>query len=100
MGLSIPSSETLGRWPWFVRFVLGCCLAVGAVTATMAVTQLRPFPLFLAFPTVILGSWFLGMSGAIGCALMNVVLVDSPLTRSQFHFYQGNAAHQVKLAAF
>src|SRR3974390_2595402 len=100
MVLNIPSSETLGRWPWFVRFALGCFLALGAVTATTEIVQLRHLSLILAFPTVILGAWFLGMSGAIGCALMEVVLENSLLTRSELNFYGGNATQQIKLATF
>ncbi|HKD62201.1 MAG TPA: ATP-binding protein [Terracidiphilus sp.] len=100
MVLHFPSSETLGRWPWFVRFALGCFLAMGAVTATTAITQLRHLSLILVFPTVILGAWFLGMSGAVGCALMDVVLVNWLFARSELSFYEGNATQLVKLATF
>ena len=100
MALSFPTSEKLGRLPWFVRFLFGCCMAGGAVALTSAIGPLRAFPLLLAFPTVILAAWFMGMWGAAGCALMNIALVDAFLTRTQFRFATGNASQQVRLGAF
>jgi PAS domain S-box-containing protein len=76
MALRIPSSAALERWPWFIRFFLGCCLAIGVVTLTTSIPQLRPLPLVLALPTVVLAAWFLGMSGAAGCAFTDVVLFE------------------------
>ena len=100
MALKIPSSEAMSRLPWFVRFLFGCCMASGAVALTSAITPLRSFPLLLAFPTVILAAWFLGMWGATGCALTDIVLVDAFLTRTQFRFSTGNASEDVRLGAF
>ena len=96
----IPSSDSMAKLPWFARFLMGCCLASGAVALTSAIIPLRSFPLLLAFPTVILAAWFLGMWGAAGCALTDVALVDGFLTRAQFRFSTGNASQEVRLAAF
>lgn len=96
----IPSSDSMGKLPWFVRFLMGCCLASGAVALTSAIAPLRSFPLLLAFPTVILAAWFLGMWGAVGCALIDVALVDAYLTRAQFRFITGNASQELRLATF
>jgi hypothetical protein len=57
------------RLPWAARALLGCVTAGIAVALTYSIPPLRAFPLLLAFPTVILSAWFLGMSGGIFCAL-------------------------------
>ncbi len=100
MLFSIPSSQTVGRLPWIVRFLLGCLLACGAVALTSEIPPLRSFPLLLAFPTVILAAWYLGMWGAAGCALTDVVLVDAFLTRAQFRFSESDGSQQIRLAVF
>lgn len=75
-------------------------MAIGAVGLTSEITSLRTFPLLLAFPTVILAAWFLGMWGAAGCALTEVALIDAFLTRAQFRFSTGNTSEEIRLAAF
>ena len=100
MALGIPNSERMGRLPWFVRFLLGACMASVAVALTTAVPTLRAFPLLLAFPSVVLAAWYLGMWGAMGCALMDVGLVDAFLTRSQLRFSTGNVSEEIRLATF
>ncbi|HMG86835.1 MAG TPA: ATP-binding protein [Terracidiphilus sp.] len=100
MAISFPSSERMGRLPWFVRFPLGCLLACGAIEITSSIAPLRSFPLLLSFPTVILAAWFLGMWGATGCALMDVALVDAFLTRSQFRFSTGNVSQELRMGMF
>jgi PAS domain S-box-containing protein len=100
MAISFPSSERMGRLPWFVRFLLGCLLACGAIELTSSIAPLRSFPLLLSFPTVILAAWFLGMWGAAGCALMDVALVDAFLTRSQFRFSTGNVSQELRMGMF
>src|ERR1700743_1928628 len=100
MPLKIPNSDSMARWPWFVRFLLGCFLAAGAVELTAAIGPLKAFPLLLAFPTVILAAWFLGMWGAAGCALTDVALVDAFLTRAQLRFATGNSSEMMRLAMF
>jgi PAS domain S-box-containing protein len=100
MKLHIPNSEAIGKLPWFIRFLFGCCMACGAVALTSAIVPLRHFPLILAFPTVVLSAWYLGMWGAAGCALMDVALVDAFLTRAQFRFSTGNAAQELRLFIF
>jgi PAS domain S-box-containing protein len=61
---------------------------------------LRSFPLLLAFPTVILSSWFLGMWGGVSCALTEASLVDSYFTKSQLRFSLGSAPQEMRLAVF
>jgi PAS domain S-box-containing protein len=100
MANRFPSSERMARLPWFIRILLGFCMASGAVALTSATIPLRAFPLLLAFPTVILAAWFLGMWGAAGCAVMDVVLVNGFLTRDQFQFSTGNVSQEVRLATF
>ncbi len=100
MSVSFPSSERMGRLPWPVRLLLGCLMAIGVVALTSEVAPLRAFPLLLAFPTVILAAWFLGLWGAAGCALTVVVLVDEFLTRTQFKFSTGNFSQELRLAIF
>lgn len=100
MVLRIPNSESMSRLPGVVRFLLGCLLGIGAMALTSAIGPFRSFPLLLAFPTVILSAWFLGMGGAAGCALTDVVVVDIFLTRSQFQFSNGNPSEKLRMAAF
>ena len=100
MAISFPSSERMGRLPWYVRFLLGCLMACGAIELTSSIAPLRSFPLLLSFPTVILAAWFLGMWGAAGCALTEVALVDAFLTRSQFRFSTGNVSEELRLGMF
>ncbi len=75
-------------------------MATGAVTLTSAIAPLRSFPLLLAFPTVVLSAWFLGMWGAAGCALIDVTLVDAFLTKTQSRFSTGNVTQEIRLAMF
>ncbi len=100
MAISFPSSERMGRLPWYVRFLLGCLMACGAIELTSSIAPLRSFPLLLSFPTVILAAWFLGMWGAAGCALTDVALVDAFLTRSQFRFSTGNVSQELRMGMF
>ena len=100
MMFSIPGSQSMGRLPWLVRALLGCFMAMGVVALTSEIAPLRSFPLLLSFPTVILAAWFLGMWGAAGCALTDVVLVDAFLTRSQFRFSAGNVSQEIRLITF
>ena len=92
--------DAIERLPWFVRFLLGCCMACVAVGLTSAIAPLRAFPLLLAFPAVVLAAWFLGIWGAVGCALIDVVLVDAFLTKAQVRFTTGNANQELRLALF
>jgi PAS domain S-box-containing protein len=100
MSMKLPSASAIERLPWFVRALLGLCTAVLAVGLTYAIHPLRAFPLLLAFPTVVLSSWFLGMWGGVACALADVVLVDAFLTRAQFTFAIGNVSEGLRMALF
>jgi signal transduction histidine kinase len=98
--LKFPSAVAVERWPWAVRGLLGCAAASLAITLTYAVQPLRGFPLLLAFPTVILASWFLGMWGGVLCALTDAILVDTLLTQPQLRFSLGNTHEQLRLTMF
>lgn len=100
MTFRIPSSDRMGRLFWLIRFLLGCLMAIGAMALTTEIAALRTFPLLLAFPTVILAAWFLGMWGAVGCALADVVLVDVFLTGSQTRLLTGNVYQELRLGMF
>lgn len=93
-------AAAIERWPWAVRGLLGCLAAALAVSLTYAIEPLRGFPLLLAFPTVILSSWFLGMWGGVPCALTEAILVDTLLTRPQLRFSIGNTHEQLRLTVF
>jgi PAS domain S-box-containing protein len=88
------------RLPWVARALLGCAAACLAVTLSYSISPLRAFPLLLAFPTVILTAWFLGMWGGVLCALSEALLVDSFLTKTQMRFSIGNAKEGLRLAVF
>jgi len=94
------STTAVEGLPWAVRAFLGCAAACLAVASTYAITPLRAFPLLLAFPTVILSAWFLGMWGGVCCALADAFLVDAFLTKSQERFSVGNAKEEMRLAVF
>ena len=94
------SATPMEQWPAPVRALLGCCAASAAVSLTYSVAPLRAFPLLLAFPTVVLSCWFLGMWGGIACALTDAVLVDRFLTKTQFQFSIGFVREEVRLTVF
>ncbi|MGB6687134.1 MAG: PAS domain-containing protein [Terracidiphilus sp.] len=98
--MKFPSAVAMERWPWAVRGLLGCVAAILAVALTYSVQPLRAFPLLLAFPTVILTSWFLGMWGGVLCALTDVILVDAFLTKPQFRLSIGDEREELRLAMF
>ncbi len=100
MSIRLPSASAVERLPWFVRASLGLCTAIFAVALTYTISPLRAFPLLLAFPTVILCSWFFGMWGGIACAIADAFLVDIFLTRSQFHFAIGSASEWLRMTLF
>jgi PAS domain S-box-containing protein len=100
MALKIPTAKTIESSSWFVRTLLGACVAAFSVGLTYAITPMREFPLLLAFPTVILSGWFLGMAGSFGCAVVDVTLIDIFLTQSQFRFSDGFADQVVRLSLF
>jgi PAS domain S-box-containing protein len=100
MPIKLPSASAVERLPWFVRASLGLCTAGFAVGLTYTLSPLRAFPLLLAFPTVILSSWFFGTVGGVACAVADVVLVDAFLTRTQFRFAIGNGSEWMRMAVF
>jgi PAS domain S-box-containing protein len=67
---------------------------------TYWIGPLRPFPLLLAFPAVILTAWFLGMWGGAVCAVTAASLVDFFLTKTQVRFSTGNIREQLRLTTF
>jgi signal transduction histidine kinase len=100
MSIKLPSASAVERLPWFVRASLGLCTAIFAVALTYTISPLRAFPLLLAFPTVILSSWFFGMGGGIACAVADVLLVDAFLTRERFRFALGSGSEWLRMAVF
>lgn len=98
--MSLPRAFGIERLPWPVRALLGCVAAAVALLLTYAIAPLRAFPLLLAFPTVVLACWFLGMAGGVACALTDTVLVDLFLTKAEMHLALGNAVELVRLTGF
>ena len=98
--MNLPGAAALERLPPAVRALLGCGTACLAVALTYAITPLRAFPLLLAFPTVILSAWFLGMWGGVFCSLTEAVLVNYFLTRTELRFSLGNVPQGLRLAVF
>jgi PAS domain S-box-containing protein len=96
----LPASTMVERLPWVLRAFLGCCAACLGAGAAYWIQPFRAFPLMLAFPMVILSCWFLGMWGGAFCALTEIFLVDSFLTKSQLRFSIGNATEEWRLAVF
>ena len=88
------------RWPWQVRALLGCITSAVAVGLTYSIKPLTAFPLLLAFPTVVLTCWYLGMWGGVFCAITDAVLVDRFLTKTQFRFSIGFAREEIRLTVF
>jgi len=99
-GIRFPNLSVIERLPWGARALLGTCAGLASAMLTYWVHPLRAFPLLFAFPTVILSAWFFGMWGCVSCALIEAVLVDSFLTRSQVRFSVGNATEQLRLTVF
>ena len=94
------NAVAVDRMPWYLRTLLGAGVALGSICVTYAIPPLRSFPLLIAFPTVILSTWFFGMAGSFGCAIVDSVLVDIFLTKAQFRFSIGFAQQEERLALF
>ena len=78
--MRLPRTSGIERWPWPVRALLGCAAATAAVLPTYTAAPLHAFPLLLAFPSVVLLCWYLGMAGGVRSALTDIVLVDLRVT--------------------
>jgi len=87
-------------WPWPVRGLLACVIAVLVVALTASLAPLRALPLLLAFPTVILVCWYLGVWAGALCAAVEVGLVDAFLTKTQFHLSVGSVREEVRMVMF
>jgi PAS domain S-box-containing protein len=98
--LTFPHAGGIEAYPGPFRALLGCLAACIATSITYWIPPLRAFPLLLAFPTVILTAWFLGMWGGIGCAIADVVLINQFLTRPQAQFSWHNASSVMRLGIF
>jgi K+-sensing histidine kinase KdpD len=98
--MKLLNPDAIERLPPAFRFLFGCIMASLAIAITYYVYPLRAFPLILAFPTVVFAEWFVGMWGAAGCALADVVLVDMFLTRREFRLVTGSAYEEVRIALF
>jgi len=93
-------AASIEQWPRPVRGLLGILVAGFAAWMTYSIAPIRAFPLLVAFPTVILCCWFLGMWGGIFCALSEAVFVDMFLTRPQLHFSLAVAPQGIRLSIF
>jgi PAS domain S-box-containing protein len=93
------SATAMERWPWAARGLLGCLTASAAVALTYWIKPLNAFPLMLAFPTVVLACWFLGMWGGVVCAVTESVLVDHFLTNTQV-LSAGSVREAMRLSVF
>jgi PAS domain S-box-containing protein len=98
--LKFPNAGGVEGYPGPLRALAGCSAACLATSITYWIPPLRPFPLLLAFPTVILSAWFLGMWGGVGCALADAVLVDLFLTKAQARFSFSNPSSELRLGIF
>ena len=94
------SAAAIERLPPIIRGLLGCGAGFLATGLTYAIAPLRSFPMLLAFPAVILGSWFLGMWGGVLCALTEAILIDWFLNISLFRLTIGSSREGVRLAIF
>ena len=93
-------ASTMERWPWAVRALLGCCAGIVAEFLTYSIKPLQAFPLLLAFATVILVCWYLGMWGGVLCALTDAVLIDRFLTGTQVQLTTGFVREEIRLTVF
>jgi PAS domain S-box-containing protein len=98
--LKISNTVGIDRVSWPIRTLLGCGSAIASVAVTYGLKPLHSFPLLLAFPTVVLSAWFLGMAGSFGCAILTVTLVDLLLTREEFRFDSGFTQQELRLSLF
>jgi PAS domain S-box-containing protein len=100
MAKRTPNFEAIEQLPWFLRFLIGCCVAASAVALNYAFSPLRSFPLILTLPAIVLTAWFLGMCGAVGCGLVEAVSLSAFITRTHLWMPSGRTTEEIRLAAF
>jgi len=100
IAIRIPRAADLAQWPWRVRALLGCVVALLAEALTWWIAPLRAFPLLLPFPAIVLSAWFLGMWGGAACALVAAILLNLLLSHAVFRFLDTNGLDDVRIAAF
>lgn len=83
MKMKAPTAADIEQWPWAVRALLGCGAACLAQLLTYAIPPLRDFPAALAFPAIILSTWFLCKWGGAACTLAEAALIAPSLARTQ-----------------
>jgi PAS domain S-box-containing protein len=93
-------TTALERLPWPVRALLGCCTGGVAVGITCGILPFRAFPFLLAFPTVVLTTWYMGTAGGVACGILETTLVDVFITRPQFQFSVEYVREEVRLGVF
>jgi PAS domain S-box-containing protein len=99
--LTKPGSTTaLERLPWPVRILLGCCMGALAVGITCAIPLFHSLPFLLAFPTVVLSTWYLGTWGGAFCGITETLLVNLFLIRPHFQFSVEYFREETRLAVF
>jgi PAS domain S-box-containing protein len=100
VALKIPTARTIENLPWVARTLLGVLVASFSIALTYGIHPLRSYPLLLAFPSVVLSGWFLGMAGSFGCAIVDVALIDVFMTKAQFRFSTGFVDQVMRLSLF
>lgn len=100
MAKRTPNFEAIERLPWFLRFLIGCSIAAAAVGLNYAIPPLSSFPLIVPLPAVVLSAWFLGMWGAIGCALVDAVLLNALSSRMHLWVASSRTTEEIRITAF
>jgi PAS domain S-box-containing protein len=100
MATRIPNFDAIERLPWFLRFLIGCGMAAVAVGLNAAIQPLRAFPLLLFLPAVVFASWFLGMWGAAGCALLGEALIYKLVASTPLWSVSSRTTNELRLTVF
>lgn len=100
MAIKLPSAKRIEQHSWMVRAVLGAAAGSLALALTYVIPPLRLFPLLLAFPTVVLCAWYLGMWGGFSSAIVATLLADWLLASERLRFALFSVGRDVRLPLF
>ncbi|MGA2276727.1 MAG: PAS domain-containing protein [Terracidiphilus sp.] len=98
--MKVLTADACEGLPWAIRALMGCEVALLAQVLSYWFVPLRAIPMALAFPAVILSAWFLGMCGAVVCALTSSVLVDIYLAKTPLQYPNGNIVEALRVTLF
>lgn len=98
--LRLPNAATMEQWPWYVRALLGLCMAFLAEGLNYSIQPLRALPLLLSFPAILMSAWFLGMWGCVFCGLGEVFLVAWFSNRIPIRLANGHVIDILRLTVF